>query len=951
MKKIHRRLGYALGALLLLVVVALAIAPRLIDAPAVHAEIQRRLSEALAGQVAWKSLEVRLLPVPHAELRELRIDIPGTANVAAELLDVRLRVWPLLRGRTEIASLVLRGPRIQVAAGEGGKDEPPADAMATYRAVVEPLARSLKEFASSTTLDVNDAALEVRSPDAAPFVLRSVRIRARGGTSGLDLQLEAANELWKGLKVEGHLDYGDLSAKLVAHLDDLDLPALSRLAGLGRIGRLEGRASATATAVVDKAWRADVDITRSSATLQLAALPWPLAVQDGRAELTEKNVHVRGARGTLGESSFQDVAAHIELEGKPRLSAASGRAKLPLEQWFPWLAEKFPLETVSALSGSLDLTLKRLALPFDRPQAIELEALVVPRAASATLSMLPGPVAIDGGAVSVDAAAVRLDKVPVALLDAKGLVSGTIALRRPKVDLSLAEAGAGDRLVRWALDLSGAPAHIEPKTPVRLAARRIAWEAAGLDVDAGLEFAGGPRIGIAVGWAPKQLEVRRLSIKDARSDATLTASVRGNVLEAGFSGLLYGETLAAMQHKAGVRAGSMQGDLRLTLDRERPGRTTADGNLRVERLDLAWLTGRPVQIERASLSADKASLRITQTRLNVDEQILELSGEARNTEQGPVVDARLESPGVVLSRLVPPSEKPAPEGRESKLWPLPMTGRIAVRAGFLQLQPDHRIAPLEGSVDLKPESARLDVKQARMCGLSFPLQAEATPKGNNVAVQITMQDEPFADAIRCLTGDTVEITGNADLRADVSSRGAKRDEILRNLVGTAQMELRKGRVERFALLGNILSVRSIASARQVRESGFPYRSMTAKGHFEGGAFMVEEALFDSDALRLVVDGKVDLQGAHSNLTVLVGLLTSVDRITGEIPILGNVFGGSLLGIPVAVTGDIRDPLVVPLDPRAITGRLLGVFERAFKLPGKLGVPNSGGNEPAPGEGR
>jgi hypothetical protein len=83
---------------------------------------------------------------------------------------------------------------------------------------------------------------------------------------------------------------------------------------------------------------------------------------------------------------------------------------------------------------------------------------------------------------------------------------------------------------------------------------------------------------------------------------------------------------------------------------------------------------------------------------------------------------------------------------------------------------------------------------------------------------------------------------------------------------------------------------------------------------------------------------VDLLGANSQLTVLVGLLTRVDRIAGAVPIIGDIFGGSMTALPMAVHGDIRDPVIVPLGPRAITDQLLGIFERTLKLPGKLVVP-------------
>ena len=46
----------------------------------------------------------------------------------------------------------------------------------------------------------------------------------------------------------------------------------------------------------------------------------------------------------------------------------------------------------------------------------------------------------------------------------------------------------------------------------------------------------------------------------------------------------------------------------------------------------------------------------------------------------------------------------------------------------------------------------------------------------------------------------------------------------------------------------------------------------------------------------------------------------------------------MVALPVSVNGDIRDPTVVPLGPRAVTDQLLGIFERALKLPGKLVPP-------------
>jgi hypothetical protein len=48
-----------------------------------------------------------------------------------------------------------------------------------------------------------------------------------------------------------------------------------------------------------------------------------------------------------------------------------------------------------------------------------------------------------------------------------------------------------------------------------------------------------------------------------------------------------------------------------------------------------------------------------------------------------------------------------------------------------------------------------------------------------------------------------------------------------------------------------------------------------------------------------------------------------------------------------VSGDIRNPLVVPLGPGAITSELVGIFERTLQLPARLIDLPSGGREQAP----
>jgi hypothetical protein len=218
-----------------------------------------------------------------------------------------------------------------------------------------------------------------------------------------------------------------------------------------------------------------------------------------------------------------------------------------------------------------------------------------------------------------------------------------------------------------------------------------------------------------------------------------------------------------------------------------------------------------------------------------------------------------------------------------------------------------------------------------------------------MVAHIAAQKQGLEETARCLTERGVLITGNFDLKADLRAKGRLRD-LARNLEGTIRAESRDGKVMKFALLGNILSLQNVAAmfkdgGPRIDDAGFPYRTFSASGRFKSGRFTIEEGVFTSAGMGLAANGWISLTDYQNRLTVLVAPFGRLDRIVRGVPIVGYVVGGAITSIPVGVSGDIRDPLVVPLGPGAITSELLGIFERTLKLPGKL-VPLPGGEAPA-----
>ena len=232
-------------------------------------------------------------------------------------------------------------------------------------------------------------------------------------------------------------------------------------------------------------------------------------------------------------------------------------------------------------------------------------------------------------------------------------------------------------------------------------------------------------------------------IKDARSDAVLSATLAGERIEAGFSGTLHGHSIPAMlRQPPPADSGTAQGELRVTIDRTRPQDSTAEGKLRVEALDLSWLAG-----GRRSSSAPRSppiprGCAFGRALQRGGPGVRAARGGAAN-RAGPVIEAGVESPAWCSSGCCRRATRRRRRGTKRS------SGRCR-SAGASRCAPPsckaraHRVEPFDWVLSLEPRRARLEVKQARVCGVSFPLEFEARPETfRRRRPALSMRDEPL----------------------------------------------------------------------------------------------------------------------------------------------------------------------------------------------------------------
>ena len=914
-KKLVRYAAWTAGGLAVVLLAAALVVPPLLDTPRISAQIQGKIAASTGAQVRWRDLQLRLLPRPSAALRGVSVGAERV-SASAESASVALALLPLLTGDAEITAITLRKPVVAIDLAPA-----PAAAAATKSAPLDPLAlqrdivAALRSYLPQAVVAVEDGLVRLTRPGMPTLELSQLALNARGDARGLQLQASAASRNWDKLALVARFGYDDLSSD--ATLDavgirpqewlDWSFAASPLRVGLPNLEvklRLRGAAGKPLELEV-AADGGNVDLARGAGVVRI---PGVRVSGRLRAEAHEISIHADELRIGVGRVTRADLRYGIEkgsLDGELAYD-------LDLAQTLRHATTLFPGET-------------KALLPYLPPGGGQLRG-------RAALALGEKP------SVGVDAALTALDgalNVSARITDFE---------RGPRVQASLGESTVGAELLAWLWKTFELPPSLALKSPIRLTAPGIGWSPKGLELRADAAFPAGTRLGADLSWSKGVLGLRRATITDKQSNAMVSLRSKGGALEGRYSGRLDSRSLAAVLQGAQGRGGALAGDVRFRYDEAARRRATATGALKGERLDLSWLAGKPATLERIEVSADGNTLSVAEAAVVWAGQRATLRGTVSRSEAGPMVDAQIDSPGIVVDELLPP-QKPEEEKTEKKSvdpWPLPVTGQITLRADFIQSR-HLKVAPVVGTLDLERERAHVEMKEGMLCGISLPFTLEATREGFTAATQIRAAKQPMEQVAKCLSNEKVAITGPADLKADLRTRGRKKAELLHNLTGTTSIDVRNGEVLKFALIGNILAMQNVAAlitqgGPKLGAQGFPFRQLSANGRFEKGRFVLQEGVFYSNAIGFGANGWVSLADYDSRLTVLVAPFALANEAVRKLPLLGYVVGGTLTSLPVAVSGDIRDPLVVPLGPGAITSELLGIVTRTLTLPGKLVEP-------------
>jgi uncharacterized protein YhdP len=197
----------------------------------------------------------------------------------------------------------------------------------------------------------------------------------------------------------------------------------------------------------------------------------------------------------------------------------------------------------------------------------------------------------------------------------------------------------------------------------------------------------------------------------------------------------------------------------------------------------------------------------------------------------------------------------------------------------------------------------------------------------------------------------VRVTGNFEFYGRILTRG-RPEELVKSLEGDIEFHAKDGRIDYLLGLVRILEFLNVMEIYRgklpdLKKEPLPYDRITIRGTLQNGKLIIKEWTIDGPTLEMTSQGEIDLASQKINLTVLVAPLKTVDRVVKAIPLVSDIFAGTLVTIPVKVQGDLKDPRVTPLSPSAVGAELLAMMKRTLGLPFKILqplLPSEKGNE-------
>jgi hypothetical protein len=975
------------GLLLALLIAAVVLLPMYLDSPEVKSRIQAAVAEKIGGKISYERIEISLFPRPHVSISQLHLAYPRAFSGTQRSLAIYPRLFPLFKGQLQFSRIQVLAPDFTIilpAAASGPTPEAPSleETKANIRAVLG----YLQTIGPGLVVEMENGKFLFKRNRRDFLSLRNVTVHFNAPPGEMKLLIKAGTERWGDFSLSGAYSFTEAQSEvrdLTVSLGHSSLTNYSAVLTWDLIPRFEIRSGKAVFALQEiyewlsssksltplmkemsslkgelaitslrgegsisdpGKWRLRLTGEARHIEIESPRIPAPLMI-DSRFIVEDNLLAVSELSARLGSSSLSHVSAQLAGRNDPELEIQSGSAAINITEVFTWRtwhpALEHLLARVDTLAGTFTLSSLKLKGPLFRPGEWKVFASGILDHTVFHSSFLPGQLGLVNAHFSFNPETLSFAMKEATILDSSltgtAVVSG-ITTTLESIDLIL-NGTSGRKTLDWVFkDLELSPA-LMVKTPLTFVDSHLAWHrTAGTSFRGTASVANGPTFFVDLSQHGTDLAIRRLLITDQDTKATFALNWQKQAANFSLSGLLAQATLGRIFEQGTFGNGTLHGDLQALIRTDQPLRSQATGTLAGKDLLIPWGTPIPTTVDKFSLHADHDVLFIDSADVTWGGNHYSMKGAATTSDEGIAFSMGLTADGIDIQAIQQALKQAGTKSTDQPVISFPMPpirGDLRADSSYVKFG-RFTFAPAHAVITVDPDRVNVEFYDTRTCDIALPGSFLISKESMSFTFTPTAKKEHLGYTISCLTGMDIHVTGEYDLSSQFQSHGSGK-ELLSSLEGRVDFKAREGRIYRYPTLQKILSVLSVLEIFRGRlpdlgGSGFPYHSMAVRGDIHKGIFTLEKAYIGGQSLDIIAEGEIDLGKQQVDIVVLVAPFSGINWVIRHTPLLGKVMSGTLISIPVRVSGDLANPDVVFLSPTAVGSRILRLMENIVKLP-------------------
>ncbi len=149
-----------------------------------------------------------------------------------------------------------------------------------------------------------------------------------------------------------------------------------------------------------------IEIQEMSLSARYDRIPYPLQVESVQGGYDGGKIAVQNLKGAVGQSSFKEISAQINLGETPYIAVPSGKSSIAMDEIFAWLTSierfKVPLQDIKSLKGNMTLSSLSLNGPLTQPEKWDYRIEGEIGNLAARYDPIPYPLQIEKAQVSFD---------------------------------------------------------------------------------------------------------------------------------------------------------------------------------------------------------------------------------------------------------------------------------------------------------------------------------------------------------------------------------------------------------------------------------------------------------------------------------------------------------------------------------------------------------------------